>query len=87
MRVFWLAYGEYRGKRTVKHFMRYVRARLEEYQQTLAYRIYISDSLFCAGDNKRLVSRFYDVITKPKDTRTADEIATDIINRLGIKVR
>lgn len=68
--------------------MRYVKAKYKEKQEELAYRIYVTDTLYYQSDNKRLTKRYLDLISKPqkKDTRTGDEIAVDVINRLGLKV-
>lgn len=39
------------------------------------------------GDNKRLTVRYEDIINpKPIDTRTGDEIALDVIQKLKLKV-
>lgn len=67
--------------------MRYVRAKIDDYQIDLAYRIYVSDSLFYMADNKRLTSRYYDLIHTQKETLSGDEIALDVIKRLGLKVK
>jgi len=54
----------------------------------LAYRIYITDSLYYQADNKRLTTRYAEIIAKPKpaDKRSADKIAEDTIKKLGLKV-
>ena len=80
---FWLAYGEYRGKRNIKHFKNYLSARLDRFEQDLVYRVYMADSFYLYGDNKRLSQRFYDILRPtPQDTRSGDEIALDIIEKL-----
>ena len=67
--------------------MRYVKCKWQERQQDLTYRIYITDSLYCIGRNKMLEKRYYDVINPPKiDNRSGNEIAVDVIQRLGLKV-
>lgn len=39
------------------------------------------------GENKRLTVRYVDMINpQPVDNRTGDEIALDVINKLGLKV-
>lgn len=47
----------------------------------------MTDSINIAGDNKKLGARYYELI-KPqkKDNRSGDEIAQDLIERLGLKV-
>lgn len=63
--------------------MRYVKARESEYQREQAYRFYITDSLMYAGENKYITVRYADIITPKKhDTRSGDEIAAYIINKL-----
>jgi len=67
--------------------MRYVLAKYTEYKKELAYRIYITDSLYYQSDNKRLTTRYVDMITPKKvDRRTGDEIASDVINKLGLRI-
>lgn len=67
--------------------MRYVKARHLDAQKELAYRIYITDSLFYQSEEKRLTKRFYDIINPvPIDKRSGDEIALDVIERLSLKV-
>lgn len=64
-------------------------ARYKQIQRDLTYRIYISDSLQNIPQNKFLTTRYYDLIyntSQKTDNRTGDEIAADIINRLGLKV-
>lgn len=46
---------------------------------------YIADSLFYSAQDRRLVTRFDDLF-KPKETRSGDEIAADIIERCGLVV-
>lgn len=67
--------------------MRYVEAKRIEQQETYAYRIYITDSLFYQAQQQRLTSRYVDIIKPQKiDNRSGDEIALDVIERLGLKV-
>ena len=67
--------------------MRYVKAKWQDRQQDFAYRIYITDSLYYMGRNQMLEKRYYDVIHPPKvDNRSGNEIAMDVIQRLGLKV-
>lgn len=67
--------------------MRYVMAKYVEYRQCQAYRIYITDSLFYMGENKRLTKRYAEALQPQKiDNRSGDEIALDVINRLNLKV-
>ena len=67
--------------------MKYAMSKYKMYEEELAYRVYIADSLFYSADNKKLVKRYSDVIRPaPVDNRTGDEIALDVINRLGLRV-
>ena len=53
-----------------------------------SYRAYVTDSLQAAGQNKYLTERWLDLITLQKrDTRSADEIALDIISRAGLRLK
>ena len=67
--------------------MRYVLAKTTEERTREAYRIYVTDMLFYQAQDMRLTARYEDLI-RPKrtDTRTGDEIALDVITRLGLKV-
>lgn len=85
--MFYLCYGEYKGKRTLKLFLRYVRARFADYRQELAFRNYIADSMFVHGQGKYLTERLHDIMNRKIDNRSGDEIAADVIHRLGLKVQ
>ena len=53
------------------------------------YRYYIADSLYYAKRNSMLSNRFYDIVNKrenEQDNRTGDEIAADVINRMGLNL-
>lgn len=65
--------------------MRYVEARIEEYNREETYRIYITKSLQLIPQNKWLTNTYFDVLNpKPTDNRSGDEIAVDIIGRAGL---
>ena len=67
--------------------MRYARAKWREYQDSLAYRIYITDSLQAYAQGKYLTKRFADMILPHKtDERTGTEIALDVIAKAGLKM-
>lgn len=63
--------------------MRYVVARFKEYQRDLAYRIYLTDTVYSAF---HLTTRWYDVIKArtSRDTRSAEEIVGDIVAAGGL---
>lgn len=65
--------------------MRYVEARAEEDDRDLTYRIYISRSLRLLPQNQYLKEDFYEYLDpKITDTRSGEEIASDIISRAGL---
>lgn len=84
--VFYLSYGEYRGVKNLKAFYRYVMARYEAYKRDYIFKVYVADSMYYQAQNKCLNIRYAELIdTKPVDTRTGDEIAEDVIARLGLR--
>lgn len=54
-----------------------------------AYRVYISDSIQAQAQGKYIVKRWIDLINPDKNgtARDADEIALDVIKKLGLKFR
>lgn len=68
--------------------MRYVKAKYSQYRQELEYRIYITDSLYYNGENKRLTYRYAEsLIPKYEDNRTGDEIALEVIEKLNLRFK
>lgn len=61
-------------------------ARFKQQQKDEAYRIYVTDSMFYQSDNKRLNTRYYDLINKKAETRSANEIISEVLNKAGLKV-
>ena len=52
-------------------------------QEEKAYRIYVTDSLKAISEGKHLVGRYADIILPQKEeTRDAEEIKSDILNKL-----
>jgi hypothetical protein len=80
--LFWRCYGEYRGNPS--HFKSYLLSKYKEYANEVAYKMYITDSIFYYMQDKRLNIRYYDIIhqSQQEEERTGDEIALDIITRL-----
>lgn len=74
--------------------MRYMVARFDYEQEKTLYEIYVSDALKLIAENtaKRVNGsfpsvRYIDLIDRaPKDERTGDEIASDVIQRCGLVV-
>lgn len=65
--------------------MRYVMSRYEKTQKDLAYRFYITDGIYAQGNDQHLTNRFADLLSGiGKEEKDGDEIASDIIGRLGL---
>lgn len=68
--------------------MRYVEARIDEYNREEAYRIYISKCLQLVPQQKYMSKSYTDMITsiyEVPDTRSGDDIVIDIMKRAGLK--
>ena len=68
--------------------MKYYAAKYADHQREAAYRVYITDSFYLQGQGKAFSKRFYELIKQRRatDNRTGDEIAADVINKMGLKV-
>lgn len=67
--------------------MRYVRAKVAEDDERMAYRAYVTESLRLQGENKYIQRSWLDIINpKPTDNRSAGEIADDFIRRHELRV-
>lgn len=68
--------------------MRYVVARLEEYNREMTYRFYVANSLQNIPQGRHLMTTLYDLLynknEKQEDERTGDEIVFDIMQRAGL---
>ena len=70
--------------------MKYMVARFLQETEDLSCRIYTTDMLRVVAMGQRIqsVQRFAELIDHaPKDTRSGDEIAADVIQRCGLKVK
>lgn len=70
--------------------MRYVMSKYEEHVDNLTYRFFIADNLYYFTEGKRTRLSYSEMRKKlyePVDTRTGDEIAKDVINRLGLRFK
>ena len=70
--------------------MKYMVARFLQETEDLSYRIYTTDMLRVVAMGQRIqsVQRYAELIDHaPKDTRSGDEIAADVIQRCGLKVK
>lgn len=54
----------------------------------MAYRVYLTDSLFYQAQEKRLTTRYADVFLphEAAEERSGEEIAADVIRRAGLVV-
>jgi hypothetical protein len=67
-----------------------VKARIETENREFAYRFFVTENLRNIPQNKYYnmdLLEFYEEIKKPHDTRSGDEIALDVIENLGLKLR
>lgn len=56
-------------------------------EDELVFRVYVCEALHLAPQDKYLTAHYADLITPKKaDTRSADEIAADIIRRAGLHI-
>ena len=62
-------------------------AQLETQDREFAYRIYVTDALFCISSQQVMTKRYIDVMmpdrNKISDDRSGDEIAQDTLNKLA----
>ena len=65
--------------------MRYVRAKVAEDDERMAYRAYVTESLRLQGKNKYIQRSWLDIIDpKPADNRSGDEIAVQVLRNTGL---
>ena len=70
--------------------MKYMVARFLQDYEDLSYRIYTTDMLrtMAMGMKYQSVQRYAELIDHaPKDQRSGEEIAADVISRCGLKVK
>ena len=70
--------------------MKYMVARFLQERDELQYRVYTTDMLraVAMGMKYQSVQRFEELLDhKPRDTRSGEEIAADVISRCGLKVK
>lgn len=81
--------GEYTGPRRARPFARYLTARRRRESEEAAYRVYVTESLRLSVQSRYIAKPFMELMrgaAEPADTRSGDEIAADVIGRLGLKV-
>lgn len=62
---------------------------LDKQAEEDVYKLYITDSLYYGFQGKVLGKRYAEIIkgkAHKEDTKTGDDIAADIINRMGLKL-
>ena len=65
--------------------MRYVEARLDDYQREMTYRSYVTKSLQLIPQNSYITASFDEIMHPEKiDTRSGDDIAADVIKNAGL---
>lgn len=61
---------------------------MDDMYETRAYREYVTESLRLQGEGKILASRWIDAVSKKaEDSRSADEIAIDVITKAGLTMK
>ena len=53
----------------------------------MAYKIYISDTLYHQNRNQMLNMRYTDLLNRHVDNRSGDEIALDVIKTAGLRFK
>ena len=71
--------------------MRYVVARIEDFNRDMTYRFYVANGLQNIPQNKYSMTTLYDLLynqnmdnANNEDNRTGDEIAFDIMAKAGL---
>ena len=59
--------------------MRYVESKFEDFRREETYRVYVTDSLNLAPQNRIIADRYYDKIY-PKEEKSGDEIVAEIMS-------
>ena len=91
--LFWLCYGEYRGRREIKPFLAYLKARQHQLYQEQVYRAYVGESLKNISENVAkgfgkegavyMAKTYTDIIYPQKDSgRSAEDIIDGIKQKL-----
>ena len=84
--------GAYVGVWRVRPFLCYVRARDRAHARDEAWRVYVSEALRLPTQNKCLTLSYGEFLSRVmgpsprEDRRGGDEIAADVISRLGLEV-
>ena len=63
---------------------------LEEMEEQAAYRIYVTDALYCIGNDSRMRRRYWDLLKSTMEggtgqaKKSGEEIANDLFARMGL---
>lgn len=83
--AFWLYLGEYRGVPRVRPLALWLRERHRKEIERTSWRVYVAEAMrgLLGGEGQS----WWDVIhPEPIDTRTGDEVALYVIERVGIEI-
>ena len=91
MDIFWLCYGEYKGKRTVFLFNQYLQAKFRTHKNEVLHDIFVTDAVKNINDSIAetfggavMKKRYADMIFPAlAEERTAEEIISDISEKLN----
>lgn len=87
LNLFWLCYGDYRGTKKLKQFLRYVKARAEHQNREEAYRIFVTESLKGLPQGKWFTVPYTEIIQPKKiETKTGKEVADEVAEKIGFKI-
>ena len=69
---------------SIKAILSTIEEKMKQDEEDFAFKIYISEAIKAIGMRKCLTMSYYDLINpKPVDTRSAQEIADDLTNRIN----
>ncbi len=68
-------------------FIQYAISKYKQEQEEMAYRIYVTDSIYYRNQNKALSERYIDLIRHKVDDRDGDEIVAEIIQKAGLNLK
>lgn len=83
VRIFWLCYGNYTGKRDLYLFSRYVYSQIHKEFVEYAYKLYVTENLRLQGENKYLSQKFHEIINPPEEV-DPKELVDNFIKKSGI---
>ncbi len=84
--MIWECQGEYNGIKSIHAFSAYCVARAQKTGRDITYRVYVTDALKLLLERLgvNMDRRYYDTLSvKPEETRSSEEIISDIKSRLA----